>query len=81
MAAMVDEAGKWAAARACHAKRVKGEAASVFRDRILLRACPEDLRIAVVSEFVVKHVRLPSADDEALTEWPEEALHEAEEAG
>ena len=65
MEAMRDSTGLGAAVKSCHARREKDELASVVKERVLLRSCPEDLRLAVVAEFVGQHGRLPSGDVEA----------------
>jgi len=63
--AMHDPVGLSAAVKSCHARREKNEAVSIVKDRVLLRSCPEDLRLAMVTEFVEQHGRLPSEDVEA----------------
>ena len=65
METMSDRFGLSAAAKACHIHRRRGEAAAALKERILLRSCPEDLRIAVASEFVAQHGRLPNAELDA----------------
>ena len=65
MEEMSNRFGLAAAAKACHIHRRRGEAAAAVKERILLRSCPEDLRIAVVSEFVAQHGRLPNAELDA----------------
>ena len=62
MEKMSDRFGLSAAAKPCHIHRHRGEAAAAVKERILLSSGPEDLRIAVVSEFAAQHGRLPNAE-------------------
>eukprot|EP00973_Karenia_brevis_P057631 8017664-Karenia_brevis.AAC.1 len=74
---MSTQASTWAAARNSHVAKVQGQGFKELKDRIILRSCPEELRIAVVAEFVSKAHRLPSADDAAAGSMAWQYLHSA----
>ena len=68
--AMASEAGKCAAAKNCHISRKTGQTAVQLKYKVILRSCPEELRLAVVSEFVARTSRLPMPDCEVEdTAW------------
>ena len=43
----------------------RGEAVAAVKERILLRSCPEDLRLAVGTELAAQHGRMPNAELDA----------------
>jgi len=68
-ASMASSAGKWAAAKNCYVSRA-GHNTRQVKDKVILRSCPEELRLAVVSEFVARTSRLPMPDCEVEdTAW------------